>query len=108
MNKGDLIAALALELGGTKSAASDAVTAFLHCLTKGLEQDGHVTLAGFGTFSTKQRQARMTRHPKTGRLVEVKACTTVSFKASDLLKDSLADHEPDAAEAHASRTGTHG
>ena len=89
MNKGDLIEAVAADLGESKATATRALEAVLHCITQGIKNDEAVTIIGFGTFSKKNRAARMGRNPATGEPLHIKASTTVGFKPSKMLKDSM-------------------
>ncbi len=89
MNKGDLIEAVAADLGESKASASRALEAVMNCITRGIKHDDAVTIIGFGTFSKKQRAARMGRNPMTGEPLHIKASTTVGFKPSQVLKDSM-------------------
>lgn len=87
MNKGQLIEAVATELGDSKASASRAVDAVINCITSGIQRDEGVTIVGFGTFTKKQRKARIGRNPVTGEPLEIKASKTVGFKASQNLKE---------------------
>lgn len=89
MNKGELIEAVASETGESKAAAGRAVDAIIQAITDGVKRDDSVTIVGFGTFSKKTRAARTMRNPQTGQPMQVDASTTVSFKPSKNLKDSL-------------------
>ena len=89
MNKGQLIEAVAAELGDSKATANRALDAVIHCITSGLKQDDAVTIVGFGTFSRRQRAARTGRNPATGEPMEIKASTTVGFKPSQALKTEM-------------------
>ena len=89
MNKGDLIEAVAADLGESKASASRAIEAVINCITRGIKHDDAVTIIGFGTFSKKNRAARMGRNPMTGEPLHIKASTTVGFKPSKVLKDSM-------------------
>ena len=82
MNKGELTEAVAAELGESKASAARAIEAVMNCITRGIQH-------GFGTFSKKQRAARMGRNPMTGEPLHIKASTTVGFKPSQVLKDSM-------------------
>jgi nucleoid DNA-binding protein len=44
---------------------------------------------GFGTFTKKQRKARIGRNPITGEPMDIKASRTVGFKASQSLKQEV-------------------
>jgi len=89
MNKAELIAAVASDLGGSKAAAARAVDAVINSIAEGLKNDDAVTIAGFGTFSKRNRSARTARNPSTGELIEVKPSRTVGFKPSQALKKTL-------------------
>jgi DNA-binding protein HU-beta len=89
MNKGQLIEAVAAELGESKAAATRAVDTVLACITSGLKADDTVAIVGFGTFTRKERASRMGRNPVTGAPLEIKASTTVGFRPSQAMKDGL-------------------
>ena len=89
MNKGQLIEAVASELGDSKASATRAVDAVINCITNGIKRDEGVTIVGFGSFVKKQRKARIGRNPVTGEPLEIKASMTVGFKASQTLKETM-------------------
>lgn len=89
MNKGQLIEAVAAELGESKAAATRAVDAVINCITNGLQRDPGVTIVGFGTFMKKQRKARIGRNPVTGEPMPLEASHTVGFRPSQTLKDCM-------------------
>ena len=89
MNKGQLIEQVAAELGDTKASASRAVDAVIGSITNGIKTDASVTIVGFGTFTRKERAARTGRNPSTGEPMQIKASTTVGFKPSQTLKNTL-------------------
>ena len=89
MNKGQLIEQVASELGDSKASASRAVDAVIASITNGIKDDQSVTIVGFGTFTKKNRAARTGRNPATGEPMQIKASTTVGFKPSQTLKETL-------------------
>lgn len=89
MNKGELIDAVAAELGESKASATRAVEAVIASITKGVKIDDAVTIVGFGTFSKKKRAARTGRNPSTGEPMAIKASQTVAFKPSQSLKSEI-------------------
>ena len=89
MNKGQLIDAVASELGQSKASASRAVEAVIGSITCGIKRDQAVTIVGFGTFSRKERAARTGRNPSTGLPMDIKASTTVGFRPSQALKEEV-------------------
>lgn len=87
MNKADLIASVAKDLGGSKSQAEKAVNSVLDSIKKNVKKG--VNLIGFGSFVVGTRKARMGRNPQTGASIKIKASKTVRFKAGKALKSSL-------------------
>ena len=89
MNKGQLIEAVASELGGSKTSANRAIDAVISSIRQGIRKDDAVTIVGFGTFSKRNRPARTGRNPATGEPMTIKASRTVGFKPSQSLKASV-------------------
>jgi DNA-binding protein HU-beta len=89
MNKGQLIDAVAAELGNSKAGAARAVDAVMTSIANGIQVDEAVTIVGFGTFTKKDRPARTGRNPATGEPMQIKASTTVGFKPSQSLKERV-------------------
>lgn len=89
MNKGELVEAVASQLGDSKASAQRAVDAVINSITDGIKRDESVTIVGFGTFTKKDRAARTGRNPMTGEPMQIKASKTVGFKVSQALKDEL-------------------
>ena len=54
-----------------------------------LARDGRVELRGFGTFSTRGRDARTGRNPRTGEPVEVDAKRVPYFKPGKEMRARL-------------------
>ena len=48
-----------------------------------------VTVTGFGTFSTRKREARQGRNPRTGESISIAASNMPSFKAGKTLRDAV-------------------
>ena len=89
MNKSELVEAVASKLGDSKAKASRTVDAVVECIVAGLKEQEAVTIVGFGIFQKKNRPARMGRNPVTGEPIRIKPSTTVGFKPSQGLKQSL-------------------
>jgi integration host factor subunit beta len=56
------------------------VSTFFDQITDRLANDGRVELRGFGAFSTRARDARTGRNPRTGEVVDVDAKRVPYFK----------------------------
>jgi len=65
------------------------VTAFFDSITDQLAQGGRVELRGFGAFSTRKRDARLGRNPRTGESVQVDAKRVPYFKPGKEMRERL-------------------
>ena len=90
MNKTELIAVAAQAVGMTKKDTERVLNAALDTITAALRNGDKVQLSGFGTFELKDREARVGRNPHTKESVEIPATTVPVFKASKVLKDTVA------------------
>ncbi|MCU1321762.1 MAG: histone family protein DNA-binding protein [Acidobacteriaceae bacterium] len=54
-----------------------------------LQSGDKIEIRGFGSFRTRQRNARIGRNPKTGEKVDVPAKRVPFFKPSKELRDSV-------------------
>ena len=90
MNKTELIAIAAENAGMTKKDTERVLNAALDAITTALIKGDKVQLSGFGTFETKDREARIGRNPHTKEAIEIPATRVPSFKASKALKDNVA------------------
>ncbi|MEY2985800.1 MAG: hypothetical protein RJB24_29 [Candidatus Parcubacteria bacterium] len=87
--KAELVSAVAEMAGTSKKDAEAVLQAFLDVVTKTLSKGDTVTLAGFGTFSVTQRQAREGVNPRTLEKIKIAATKTPKFKAGKKLKDAV-------------------
>ena len=90
MNKTELIAVTAQAVGMTKKDTERVLNAALDAITAALTHGEKVQLSGFGTFELKEREARVGRNPHTKESIEIPATTVPVFKASKVLKDTVA------------------
>jgi integration host factor subunit beta len=65
------------------------VTAFFDSVTDQLQHGGRVELRGFGAFSTREREARKGRNPRTGDAVDVDAKRVPYFKPGKEMRERL-------------------
>ncbi|WP_049721627.1 HU family DNA-binding protein [Gilvimarinus polysaccharolyticus] len=89
MNKTELIEAIAASADISKAAAGRALDAVVDGVTDSLKKGEQVVLVGFGTFSVKDRAARVGRNPQTGAEIQIAAAKVPSFKAGKALKDAV-------------------
>ena len=89
MNKTELIAEVAKKCGMSKKDAEKAVSATFDTIAEVLCAGDKVQLVGFGSFETKQREARTGRNPRTGATVEVPAKFVPHFRAGKEIRDAM-------------------
>ena len=65
------------------------VDLFFDEISQRLAEGGRVELRGFGTFSTRQRDARSGRNPRTGDSVSVPAKKVPYFKPGKEIRERL-------------------
>lgn len=65
------------------------ITLFFDEIAERLKQDGRVELRGFGAFSTRAREARTGRNPRTGEAVKVAAKRVPYFKPGKEMRARL-------------------
>ena len=91
MNKTELIAEVANKAGLSRKDAEKALGAVVETITEAVCAGDKVQLVGFGSFETKQREARTGRNPKTKETIEIPATRVPVFKAGKALKDAVAE-----------------
>ena len=90
MIKSELIEKLAAEnIHLTHAEVERVVNVILGQMTEALSDGGRVELRGFGAFSTRERNARTGRNPRTGESVDVDAKRVPHFKPGKELRERL-------------------
>ena len=92
MIRSELIAAIAQEnpeLRGDE--VEQVVDIFFGEISQRLAEGGRVELRGFGAFSTRSRDARKGRNPRTGETVDVPAKRVPYFKPGKEMRARLND-----------------
>ena len=79
------------ELGLNKREAKEFVELFFEEIRSALENGDNVKFSGFGSFSVRDKPQRPGRNPKTGEEIPVSARRVVTYKASQKIKDRVAD-----------------
>ena len=90
MNKTELIAIASENAGVAKKDAEKVLNAAIEAITAAMANGDKVQLSGFGTFEVRQREARMGRNLRTKEVIEIPATRVPAFKASQVLKDTIA------------------
>jgi DNA-binding protein HU-beta len=88
MTKAELVDTVAGQVM-TKKAASKLLEELFATMGKTIQKEGRFFYPGFGTWTVRERKARMGRNPQTGAEIKIKASKTVGFKPAKELKSGL-------------------
>jgi len=90
MTKSELVEIISEQRDGiTRREAEVVVNTILAVIGDALAGGDHVELRGFGSFTTKARNARVGRNPKTGASVMVPAKVVPHFKPGKDLRERV-------------------
>ena len=90
MIRSELVKKLAEENGGLDERDFDSIVSiFFDEISARLAAGGRVELRGFGAFSTRARDARTGRNPRTGEAVDVTAKRVPYFKPGKEMRARL-------------------
>jgi len=90
MTRSELVQKLStMKLGLTLEQAEKSVNTILQEIIRALAKGNRVELRGFGVFTTRQRNGRIGRNPRTGAPVQVAAKSVPFFKAGKQLRRRL-------------------
>ena len=91
----------------SRGDADAILTAILSGIAGALNRGDKIELRGFGTFTTRQRGARVGRNPRTGAQVDVPAKRVPHFKPAKELLKIINRNSGDAPVAPAHGTALH-
>ena len=87
----DLSEAVFREVGLSRNESADLVESVLKHMSDALVAGQQVKISSFGTFSVREKSARVGRNPKTGEEVPIHPRRVLTFRPSHLMKDRVAD-----------------
>ena len=85
----DLSEAVFREVGLSRNESADLVENILTHLSDALVAGEQVKISSFGTFSVRDKAARVGRNPKTGQEVPINPRRVLTFRPSHLMKDRV-------------------
>lgn len=85
----DLSEAVFREVGLSRNDSSDLVESVLGHMADALVDGEQVKISSFGTFSTRDKNARIGRNPKTGEEVPIAPRRVLTFRPSHLMKEQV-------------------
>jgi integration host factor subunit alpha len=86
----DLSEAVFREVGLSRNESADLVESVLQHISDALVAGETVKISSFGTFSIREKSARVGRNPKTGQEVPIHPRRVLTFRPSHLMKDRVA------------------
>ncbi len=85
----DISDSISRNVGLSRQQAVDLMESVLATLASNIVKGGEAKLSSFGTFSVRHKGDRVGRNPKTGQEVVIQPRRTLSFRASQILKDRV-------------------
>jgi integration host factor subunit alpha len=89
MTKAEIIARIYETMGFSKKEATDVVEATFEIIKGCLEKGQKVKISGFGNFVVNSKRPRRGRNPQTGEEITIIARKVLTFKASQILEQTL-------------------
>lgn len=97
MTKAELIEDVSRAVEMSRKDSEVIVETIFESIVKSLRSGDKIEIRGFGSFRTRQRDARVGRNPKTGARVDVPPKKIPYFKPSKELKDLVNTTQPASA-----------
>ena len=85
----DLSEAVFREVGLSRNESAQLVESVLQHISESLVAGQTVKISSFGTFTVREKGARMGRNPKTGEEVPIQPRRVLSFRPSHIMKDRV-------------------
>ncbi len=86
----DLSEAVFREVGLSRNESADLVETVLELMSSALVRGEQVKISSCGTFSVRDKNARVGRNPKTGEEVPITPRRVLTFRPSHLMKERVA------------------
>jgi integration host factor subunit alpha len=86
----DLSEAVFREVGLSRNESAQLVESVLGHMSDALARGETVKISSFGTFSVRDKAARIGRNPKTGEEVPILPRRVMTFRPSHLMKERVA------------------
>ena len=87
----DLSEGVFREGGLSRNESADLVESVLNHVSDALVRGEQVKLSSFGTFSVRDKNARVGRNPKTGQEAPIPPRRVLTFRPSHLMKERVAE-----------------
>ncbi|WP_375290946.1 integration host factor subunit alpha [Qipengyuania sp.] len=91
LTRADLAETINRKLGVSRADSLAMVESILDKMCSALSDGENVKISGFGSFVLRDKNERVGRNPKTGVEVPITPRRVLTFRASQLLKDKIAN-----------------
>ena len=91
LTRADLAEVINRKMGFSRAESLDLVESILAHMCEAMGNGENVKISGFGTFVLRDKKERIGRNPKTGVEVPITPRRVMTFRASQLLKDRIAE-----------------
>ena len=89
MLKKNVVDKISSELSMQKQDVRLAVDIILETMGNALVEGRRIELRGYGSFSVRTRKSRLTKNPRTGKIMDIPERKTLHFTMSKSLKETL-------------------
>lgn len=89
LTRADLSEAVYRSVGLSRNESADLVESILQHVSTAIVAGETVKISSFGTFSVRDKGARVGRNPKTGEEVPIEPRRVLVFRPSHILKDKI-------------------
>jgi integration host factor subunit alpha len=102
MTKAEIVQALYSRVGGfSKKESADLVDLVFEMMKDTLAKGEKIKISGFGNFVLRDKKRRPGRNPQTGDPIQISERRVLTFKASQILKQTLNPRSNGAGTAQA-------
>ncbi len=89
ITKADLVDKVYSRLGFSKKECYDHVEVIFDVLKETITRGENIKISGFGKFSVQRKKERMGRNPQTGNRMKISQRKVLTFKPSQVIKNTL-------------------
>ncbi len=91
LTRADLAETINHKMGFSRAESLDLVEAILTKMCEAMSDGENVKISGFGSFVLRDKKERIGRNPKTGVEVPITPRRVMTFRASQKLKERIAN-----------------
>ena len=91
LTRADLAETINRKMGFSRAESLGLVESILDKMTDALADGENVKISGFGSFVLRDKNERIGRNPKTGVEVPITPRRVLTFRASQILKEKIAE-----------------